>query len=171
MTQEAIDKKLEEILDISWGGALDITNSKDFRNSDDELNEEVYLKVKAQIFNEAINQIKQAFIDEGWTPPKAVSPNKELFYELVRLLHQPETVRYTPQRVVKLRQRLKTFSGAELALAAKCIADDDFLMGDNPQKKKYGNIDYLLRNDEIVDKFLVDSGGDTKIVDIKALEF
>lgn len=63
-----LDDKLRDILDISWGGALDITTSKDFRNDKGELDEETYLKVKARIFDEAIAQIKQAFTDAGYLP-------------------------------------------------------------------------------------------------------
>lgn len=99
------------------------------------------------------------------------SNNKPLFYKLVGALQQPDSVKYTPQRAIKLKQRLKTFEEADLIKAANGIAQDEWLMGDNPGGKKYGNIDYLLRNDEQIDTILANTGGGEKHIDLKSLEF
>jgi len=104
---------------------------------------------------------------EKYTP----TIGKELFYRLVDALGQPKTVKYTPQRAIKLRQRRKTFSEADLIKAAKIVAGDPFLQGDNPGGKRYGNIDYLLRNDEKVDNWLAEGGNSTGTRNLNELEF
>lgn len=95
---------------------------------------------------------------------------KQLFYQLVEALQLTKQTKFTPQRATKLRRRLQTYSSDELVRVAKAITDDDFLMGDNPQKKRYATIDYLLRNDEIIDRFLT-GAGDDKDVNLKEVEF
>lgn len=108
---------------------------------------------------------------EGMRPQAKAEPNKELFYRLVEALQQPKTVKYTSQRATKLRQRRKTWSDNDLIKAAKIVAGDPFLMGDNPSGKRYGNIDYLLRNDEKVDNWLAEGGNSTEHSDLSRLEF
>lgn len=95
---------------------------------------------------------------------------RELFYRLVKKLGQSESVKYTPKRATKLKRRLKTFTEAELLQAADIIAQDEFLMGDNPGAKRYGNIDYLLRDDEIVDQKIADTTI-TGHTDLRTIEF
>lgn len=137
--------------------------------------------------NEEIAQLERILTagaaSEGLEGPQAValmhryivkvSPtaNKVLFYKLVAELQQPATVRYTQQRANKLKQRLRMFSENDLIKAARCIATDPFLMGDNPQAKKYGDIDYLLRNDEKIDSKLTEAGENIEGVDLSKLEF
>jgi len=96
---------------------------------------------------------------------------KDLFYRLVEALGQPKTVKYTSQRATKLKQRRKLWSDDELLKAAKIVAGDPFLQGDNPGGKRYGNIDYLLRNDEKVDNWLAEGGNSTETGDLSRLEF
>lgn len=81
--------------------------------------------------------------------------HKALFYELVRVLNFSDTTRYTENRKRKLIARLRTYSREVLCTAATNIAADGFMQGDNPGGKRYGTIDYLLRNDEIIDRWLV----------------
>lgn len=106
-------------------------------------------------------------------PPKPLI-GKTLFYRLVETLQQPKTVRYTPARANKLKRRLATFSEAEMVRAAQSIASDEHMMGDNDRNKKYANIDYLLRNDEIVDRWLAEAnedGGANNGLDLRKLDF
>ena len=59
---------------------------------------------------------------------------------------------------------------AELVLAAETLADNAFMMGDNPGGVKYATVDYLIRDDGIVEKWLenADTAGNS---DLTKLEF
>jgi hypothetical protein len=85
----------------------------------------------------------------GKTPPAA---NKKLFYELCAALGQGEQTKYTTARANKLKLRLKTYSESDMLNAARAIASNDYMMGSSG--RKYGTIDYLLRNDEQIDQWL-----------------
>jgi hypothetical protein len=90
------------------------------------------------------------------------SPLKETFESLVSTLGFTGKVRYTDERRRKLKKRLEGFTAEELHIAAKAIAADPYMQGDNPNKRRYGNIDYLLRNDEKVEQWVdTDNGGTT----------
>lgn len=96
-------------------------------------------------------------------------PAKPLFDKLCGILgHQ--SLKYTPARAAKLRRRLKTFSEQEIITAAKAIADNEYLMGDNPSGKKYGTVDYLIRNDEKLDEWLESARGNGGSVDLRSIE-
>lgn len=98
------------------------------------------------------------------------SANKQLFYELCKILGQGDSVKFTPARANKLRLRLKTFSQEEIKKVARTIAADEFMMGDNHGARKYGNIDYLIRNDEKMDEWLNNSV-ETSKVDLTKVKF
>lgn len=104
----------------------------------------------------------------GKTKPK---DNKTLFNELCAILGHSGSVLYTTGRANKLRIRLKTFSPEQIKTAAQNIAYDDFMMGDNPGGKKYGNIDYLLRNDEKLDEWLGERGTAAGTTDLTKVTF
>jgi hypothetical protein len=79
-----------------------------------------------------------------------------LFYILVKKLGYNETTRFTESRKLRLRNRMKTYTPKELAIAADALGNDAYMQGDNDSSKRYGNIDYLLRSDEIIEKYLMD---------------
>lgn len=79
---------------------------------------------------------------------------KTFFYELVTKLGFTNQVRYTDKRRTKLKARLRTFKAEEILKASELIGGDAFLQGDNPGGVRYGDIDYLLRSDEQIDKQL-----------------
>jgi len=86
---------------------------------------------------------------------------KDLFYELAKILGFTEKIQLTETRLRKLKIRMKRYSIEDLKKAAKAISEDDWLQGNNPGSKRYGTIDYMLRNDEIIDRFLNDSSQST----------
>jgi preprotein translocase subunit SecF len=90
---------------------------------------------------------------------------KELFSELVGLLGFTDAVKYTDGRKRKLQVRLSKCSADELRRAAQAIADDAYMQGDNQAGRRYGDIDYLIRSDEQVDKWIQRS--ETKLKDLK----
>lgn len=93
---------------------------------------------------------------------------KQLFYQLVTGLGFSEQVRFTDERRRKLTSRLRIYTAANMLAAARAIHDDAYLQGDNDRGKRYGDIDYLLRNDQIVDRFLqLGNGSD---IDVTKLE-
>jgi hypothetical protein len=60
--------------------------------------------------------------------------------------------------VPKLRMRLKRFSFEEIEQAAKNIAENGFMMGNEDGEKK-ATLEYLLRNDQQIDKWLTKKNG------------
>ena len=80
------------------------------------------------------------------------SANKPLFYELCAILGHSKETKYTPQRSKKLQLRLKSYSKEDMLKAAQAIANNDYMAGSSG--RKYGTIDYLLRNDEKIDEWL-----------------
>lgn len=79
---------------------------------------------------------------------------KELFYQLVKNLGFTDSVRFTEERKRKLKLRLKTFTAVDLLRASTIVGNDPFLQGENDAGKRYGDIDYLLRSNENIDKKL-----------------
>jgi len=86
--------------------------------------------------------------------PTTRMSTKQFFYELIKNLGFTEQVKATDGRIAKLKVRLNSFSTTDLLSAATNLAADNYMQGDNEGGKRYGTIDYLLRNDENVDKYL-----------------
>lgn len=74
--------------------------------------------------------------------------------ESIKGILETPRARVTPGRLRKLKARLKAFNGEEIERAARNLAKSSWHMGDNPQKVKYADVDFLLRSDEQVDKWL-----------------
>ena len=100
--------------------------------------------------------------DEPTSRPSQVS-HTEFLKMLIEKLGFSDRVMATAGRVNKLKVRLKTFKPADLMQVAQLIAEDPYMQGDNDSGKRYGTIDYMLRSDEIIDRYLnsdnVKSGG------------
>ena len=71
--------------------------------------------------------------------------------------------------IPKLRMRLKRFSFDEIECAAKNIAANGFMMGSEDGEKK-ATLEYLLRNDQQIDKWLTKQNGHTNGRRIDAAE-
>lgn len=95
----------------------------------------------------------------------------ELLDTLASTLQYKRKVIHTPLRLKKLTQRLKSFTEDELQLATRAIADNDYMMGDNPNRVKYATVDYAIRSDEIVEKWLEQADESTQGLNVKDLEF
>jgi hypothetical protein len=81
---------------------------------------------------------------------------RQMFEELVSALgyDQPSRVKPLDSRIRKLKSRLKQFTYDEILTAARTLGADDFMQGENDGGKRYGDIDHLLKKDEIIDKWL-----------------
>lgn len=79
---------------------------------------------------------------------------KTLFSELIGILGYTDAVKYTEGRRRKLQARVRAGSVDELRRAAQAVAADAYMQGDNPAGRRYGDIDYLIRSDEQVDKWI-----------------
>lgn len=79
---------------------------------------------------------------------------KALFSELIGILGYTDAVKYTDGRKRKLQARVRAGSADELRRAAQAISADEYMQGDNPAGRRYGDIDYLIRSDEQVDKWI-----------------
>lgn len=96
--------------------------------------------------------------------------SKALLLKLAKILQYRRDPVYNDERAKKLKKRLANFTEAELVLAAETLADNAFMMGDNPGGVKYATVDYLIRDDGIVEKWLenADTAGNS---DLTKLEF
>lgn len=94
-----------------------------------------------------------------------------MFDRIVIYLQYRRLVRYTDGRAKKLASRLKSFSEDELTMAAKALTDNAYMMGDNPGGVRYATIDYLLRSDEIVEKWLEQADDTVGEIDLSTLTF
>lgn len=97
--------------------------------------------------------------------------NAELLDELAKTLQYKRRVIHTPGRLKKLTQRLKSFTEDELKQAVWAMTDNDYMMGDNPNRVKYATIDYALRSDEIVEKWLEQANESAQGINLTSLEF
>lgn len=88
------------------------------------------------------------------TKESAIGISEDSFRKINQALRQSERVRYTGGRKEKLKARLKTFKLDEIITAAQNLADSPFHMGDNEGGRVYATFDFLMRNDEQVDKWL-----------------
>lgn len=66
----------------------------------------------------------------------------------------PRGPRLLPGRIKKIAARLQTFSVKELKQACDNLYDSAWHRGENPQRKPYGTLDFLVRSDEQVDRWL-----------------
>lgn len=83
------------------------------------------------------------------------SVNSTLFYELVKILNfDLKRTLFTDGRKTKLKMRLKSYTADDLREAATMLAGSKFHQGDNPNGRRYGTIDFLLRSDETVEHWL-----------------
>jgi len=54
---------------------------------------------------------------------------------------------------------LKNFTGKEIIQAADNMLANPFMMGDNENNRKYATLEYLIRNDEHIRKWLEEAPG------------
>lgn len=103
--------------------------------------------------DESFAKLKEHEFPTKRTTKKSEEPKSELhelFNELHKLTGGKGATVFTPQREKKLNDLLtkSRMTKENLLTAAKNIGNDDFLQGENDNKKRYGNIDYLLRPDK-----------------------
>lgn len=79
---------------------------------------------------------------------------KQFLIKLMETLGHNSQAKPTDGRLRKLKVRLNTFKPEEVLKSATNLRADAYMQGDNEAGKKYGGIDYFLRSDEIVDKWL-----------------
>lgn len=97
--------------------------------------------------------------DTNVSSSKKTSTNDPLKkeFELLVESYKTKTGRriYSIQKhFLKYRTRRKTFEAVDLSRALDIMLKDDWLQGGNPNGKIYGDLEYLLRNDGQVEKFL-----------------
>lgn len=86
-------------------------------------------------------------------PVTGVKTLKQAFEELVAELGYTGRTEATRGRLEKLRIRIRSMGYQKVLAAAKNVRADPYMQGDNKESKRYGTIDYLLRNDETVDRW------------------
>lgn len=77
----------------------------------------------------------------------------DTFNQLKEIIDEPGS-RYLYARRDKLKARLKAYTPDELIQAANNLTCSEFHMGKNDAKKKYATIDFLIRSDVQIDKWL-----------------
>lgn len=105
-------------------------------------------------YNKSLNKTINNSADALMPTKAGVVDRKKLFNQIITKLGYSDKVLATEGRLRKLSVRLKTFTPEQMIQAAEKIAADPYLQGDNPGGKRYGTIDYLIRSDELVDRWL-----------------
>jgi D-ribose pyranose/furanose isomerase RbsD len=82
--------------------------------------------------------------------------NKEVkeVYESYESIFKREIKVKNSDRNQKIKARLNTFSLDDIKKAFKNASHDAFLVGDNKENKFYATIDYFIRNDVNIEKYL-----------------
>lgn len=99
--------------------------------------------------------------------PDTPDPIKKAFEDLNKTLGGSDRTLASAGRLTKLKRRLTKFPLSDLLQAAEAIAANPFMMGDNPNGRRYGNIDYLLRNDETIDRWLDTAAPQREVVEFQ----
>lgn len=105
------------------------------------------------------NRISKDILVNSDKPSARMGSSKDLFYMLVKALGYSDKVVYLDTRKRQLGLRLRNFTPAQLVQAAKAIYDDPHMQGENDRGKRFGTIDYLLRSDINVAKYLEEENG------------
>lgn len=100
----------------------------------------------APINNNIKNNLKKTSAKADLTP---------LFEDLVETLgFSVSRVKATPGRLSKLAVRKRSWSAEDMTRAARAIKASPWHQGVNPNKVVYGTIDFLLRSDEMIEKWM-----------------
>ena len=111
--------------------------------------------VPQTVHNRLLGKVRLGKVSKDiYVNSQAHSRVSEILKNLIKELGYSETTKLTDGRKAKLKARLKVYTEDEVLEAARNLANDAYMQGDNDGGKKYGNIDYLLRNDEQIDKWL-----------------
>lgn len=84
---------------------------------------------------------------------------KDLFLSLNKKIHPKRLCIETNGHLSKIKARLKNFTEKEIILAADNMLANPFMMGDNENNRKYATLEYLIRNDEHIRKWLEEAPG------------
>lgn len=87
------------------------------------------------------------------TAEKAAA-RRRIFDALVAVLHPGQSILYTQKRQGMINGRLVHFKPSQLVTAANNLMKSPWHTGDNPGGKKYADFDFLMKNDEQVEKWL-----------------
>lgn len=121
--------------------------------------------------NQMTTEIRLDYITTEFNKLNSREPDKpdsqainvtELLKTLIKKLGHNDQTKITDGRKRKLKVRLKTYTPEEILTAALNLTSDGFMQGDNDAGKKYGTIDYFLRSDEVIDKWLNTEHGTSK---------
>jgi len=93
--------------------------------------------------------------DTGDSPKESFAiPSEDDFRFITSVLGESKRVKYLDDRKRMFVSRLKSFSMQDIKKAAINLSSSSFHMGENDQKTKYADFDFLMRSDKQVDKWL-----------------
>lgn len=119
-------------------------------------------KTETETRNETANDTYLIKDTPNESTPKYMSASNELKQEFQSLIDQYQSqtgskLRDLKSRLTKYKARRKLFSAEEVLAALEVMLKDEFLQGANDSNKRYGDIDYLLRNNKQIEKLLLNS--------------
>lgn len=92
--------------------------------------------------------------EETQTPTISREEIIDTIQDIHKTLGGQRPILITPQRISKYKARTNTFKREEILQAAYNLSCSPFHMGKNDQHTKYATVDFLLRNDEQIEKWL-----------------
>lgn len=146
----------------------------------DQVNDQVSDQVNDQVNDQRIKNIEyrdQSIENNKNTnppiiPPKGGKASRQVVEDIFQYykLKSGKNFRLTDKLIKKCKQRLRTFSPDEIKRAIDNLLVDNFMTGDNDRGKFYATFEYLVRNDENVDKWLNSTSAKPKTKMEKELE-
>jgi TusA-related sulfurtransferase len=142
---------------------ITINNWSKFQETNQQSNQQPnhQVTIKQPSSNHQVTTTKECKNVKNERTNKLVDKNindsmKQEFNELIAEYEQntKTRLRSLKPRLTKYRSRRKLYSAEELREALRLMLLDPFLQGDNDSSKRYGDIDYLLRSDQNLEKLL-----------------
>lgn len=87
------------------------------------------------------------------TEPEVVDQTEELIQETHKVLGGKRKLMITPKRVRRMKARLKKFTREDILAAADNLTKSSWHMGANPSGVQYATVDFLIRDDETIEKW------------------
>jgi len=87
-----------------------------------------------------------------------------VFNKLREHLKLSDQYKLSDQRKVLIKRRLKDFTPEQIVKAGENLSRSEYHMGDNPQRKKYASVDFLLRSYEKTEEWLL--AGEEQATDV-----
>ena len=136
------DNKKTTLKVLNYSGYQGLENQKKTKEKPEKNQEKTAKEPQKNTNKNVKNEKNEKKINNIW----------DFYCRLFKGVYNPRS--FSDKRKGKIRERLKTYSVEELKQALKNMRNNDYLCGDNENKKVYAKPEYCFRNDEKVEEWL-----------------